>query len=83
MTGEMSTQLEPQAIDEERSLALQVLSSEAGLRNTDRMVDECCENCQFYLENTANISYCWHPKLRILVGSDWSCAWWEPLPENG
>jgi hypothetical protein len=25
----------------------------------------------------AKISYCWHPKLRILVGGPWWCQWWE------
>jgi hypothetical protein len=36
------------------------------------------ENCRYYLENTAGVSYCWHPKLRILVGAAWWCQWWEP-----
>jgi len=43
--------------------------------------EEQCENCLYYLENTAAISYCWHPKLRILVGANWWCQWWEKIPE--
>jgi len=41
--------------------------------------DERCDNCLYYLENTAEISYCWHPKLRILVGGPWWCQWWEAI----
>ena len=26
------------------------------------------------------ISYCWHPKLRILVGAEWWCQWWDAVP---
>ena len=44
--------------------------------------NEKCDNCLYYLENTADISYCWHPKLRILVGADWWCQWWEKLPDS-
>ena len=36
----------------------------------------------YYLENTAEISYCWHPKVRILVGENWWCQWWEKIPED-
>ena len=43
--------------------------------------EEKCENCRYYLEPTAEISYCWHPKLRILVGDDWWCQWWEKEPD--
>src|SRR3954447_25782423 len=44
--------------------------------------DEQCENCLYYLENTADISYCWHPKVRILVGATWGCQWWEAIPDG-
>ena len=70
---------EPQEIDEKLSIELRHLSTDAGLRGAPSG-DARCENCVYYLENTADISYCWHPKLRILVGADWSCAWWEQLP---
>jgi len=39
--------------------------------------DALCANCRYYLDDTAEISYCWHPSLRILVGDNWSCQWWE------
>ena len=40
-----------------------------------------CDNCLFYLDNDAELSYCWHPNLRILVGADWWCQWWERVEE--
>ena len=27
------------------------------------------------------LAYCWHPKLRILVGGNWWCQWWEKTEE--
>jgi hypothetical protein len=44
--------------------------------------DEKCGNCLFYLNTDEDISYCWHPTLRILVGFEWWCQWWEPIPEE-
>lgn len=67
---------EPDEIDEARSMELRHLSANAVLRATFSG-DARCENCLYYLENTADISYCWHPKLRILVGANWWCQWWE------
>ncbi len=40
---------------------------------------EQCDNCLYYLDPDDDISYCWHPTLRILVGGQWWCRW-EPLP---
>lgn len=34
-----------------------------------------------HLAPTAEISYCWHSKLRILVGGEWWCQWWDEIPE--
>jgi hypothetical protein len=39
-----------------------------------------CDNCYFYLDPDADLSYCWHPNLRILVGGSWWCQWWEEIP---
>ena len=58
---------EPKEIDEKLSIELRHLSENAVLHGHPSD-DEQCENCLYYLENTAEISYCWHPKLRILVG---------------
>ena len=58
---------EPKEIDEKLSIELRHLSDNAVLRGHPPG-EEQCENCLYYLENTAEISYCWHPKLRILVG---------------
>jgi hypothetical protein len=69
---------EPKEIDETRSMELRHLSANAVLRGKPSG-DEQCENCIYYLEETADISYCWHPKLRILVGAGWWCQWWESV----
>ena len=82
MTSDPSALLEPQEIDEARSMELRILTSDTTLRATCRLGGEQCQSCRYYLENTADISYCWHPKLRILVGADWSCVWWESGSET-
>jgi hypothetical protein len=43
---------------------------------------EQCDNCLYYLDPDDDISYCWHPQLRILVGGQWWCQWWEAIPED-
>jgi hypothetical protein len=72
---------EPKGIDETRSLELRHLTANAMLRGR-RSDDQRCANCWYYLEDTADLSYCWHPKLRILVGADWWCQWWEASSET-
>jgi hypothetical protein len=73
---------EPKPIDEKLSLQLRHLAEDAVLRGRPNG-DERCDNCLFYLEPDAKIAYCWHPKLRVLVGDQWWCQWWEPLPKEG
>ena len=70
---------EPKEIDEKLSIELRHLSENAVLRAKPQHGNEKCDNCLYYLENTADISYCWHPKLRILVGGEWWCQWWEAI----
>lgn len=72
---------EPKEIDEKLSMELRHLSSNAVLVGHPSG-EEKCENCRYYLEPTADVSYCWHPKLRILVGSDWWCQWWDAIPAD-
>jgi hypothetical protein len=67
---------EPEEIDEKISMELRILSTDAHLKG-QATGDERCDNCRYYLEPTADISYCWHQKLRILVGADWWCQWWD------
>jgi len=43
---------------------------------------ERCGNCLYYLNTDNDVSYCWHPQLRILVGDQWWCQWWEAIPEE-
>ena len=70
---------EPKEIDEKLAIQLRHLADNAVLKGQPQG-DERCENCLYYLENTAEVSYCWHPKLRILVGAQWWCQWWEAIP---
>ena len=66
----------PKPIDETRALELRHLADDAVLRAVPNG-DERCDNCLYYLNPDDELSYCWHPKLRILVGRNWWCQWWE------
>ena len=70
---------EPKEIDEKLAIELRHLADNAVLKGKPQG-EEQCENCRYYFENTAEISYYWHPKLRILVGAEWWCQWWEAIP---
>lgn len=71
---------EPKPIDEKLAIELRHLAENAVLKGVP-YGEERCENCLYYLEPDAEISYCWHPKLRILVGTQWWCQWWEKPPD--
>ena len=73
---------EPKEEDEKLAIELRHLAENAVLKSTPQHGDEKCGNCLYYLEDTQDISYCWHPKLRILVGAEWWCQWWEKIPEG-
>ena len=72
---------EPKEIDEKLAIELRHLAENAVLKGKPSG-EERCENCRYYLEPYKDISYCWHPKLRILVGEQWWCQWWEETPEG-
>ena len=72
---------EPKEIDEKLSIELRHLADNAVLKGQPSG-EEKCETCRYYLEPYKDISYCWHPKLRILVGDEWWCQWWEANPEE-
>jgi hypothetical protein len=72
---------EPKPIDETTAMELRILSDNAVLKGRPSG-EEKCQNCRYYLEPTAHISYCWHPKLRILVGDEWWCQWWDAIPDD-
>jgi hypothetical protein len=71
---------EPKEIDEKLSLQLRHLAEDAVLKG-EPYGDERCDNCLYYLNPDDKLSYCWHPKLRILVGGNWWCQWWEKVEE--
>jgi hypothetical protein len=68
---------EPKEIDEQNWLALRDLSERAVLRGHPYDEHEKCATCLYYLNQDDDLSYCWHPQLRILVGGEWWCQWWE------
>jgi hypothetical protein len=72
---------EPKEIDEKLYLELGHLAERAVLRGEPYGDGEKCGNCLYYLNPDAKISYCWHPQLRILVGEQWWCQWWEKAEE--
>ena len=78
MDDEQSAIPMPKPIDEARALELRHLADDAVLRAVPNG-DERCANCLFYLNPDDELTYCWHPKLRILVGASWWCQWWEAL----
>ena len=72
---------EPKEVDERLAVELGQMAQNNVLRGHPSG-DERCEGCRYYLDPSQDISYCWHPKLRILVGADWWCQWWEPIPQE-
>lgn len=72
---------EPKEIDEQRNRELQHLATDAVLRGHPSG-DERCGNCLFYIDERQDLAYCWHPKLRVLVGENWWCQWWEARPDE-
>ena len=63
-------------LDEKLALQLKHLAEDAVLKGQP-YGDERCDNCLYYLNPDDKLAYCWHPKLRILVGDQWWCQWWE------
>jgi hypothetical protein len=76
MSTDEDTRPTPKPIDEVRALELRHVAEDAVLRAVPNG-DERCDNCRYYLNPDEEISYCWHPKLRILVGRPWWCQWWD------
>jgi hypothetical protein len=78
MSNQLISEPDPDAADEEILTELQGLVAGAILRGRPSG-SERCDSCRYYLEPDADLSYCWHPKLRILVGDDWWCQWWSEV----
>jgi len=74
------TQPEPREIDQKLHLQLSHLAEAAVLRGRPSGAERC-STCLYYLEPEKSLSYCWHMKLRILVGDGWWCQWWLPREE--
>jgi hypothetical protein len=72
---------EPKPIDEQKALELRHMIQDNVLKGVPYGAEKC-DNCLYYMNPDDKLSYCWHPKLRILVGADWWCQWWEEIPED-
>jgi hypothetical protein len=72
---------EPKPVDEQNWLHLRDFIERAVLKGHP-YGEEQCENCLYYLNPDDDISYCWHPQLRVLVGAQWWCQWWEAIPTD-
>src|SRR4051794_27403803 len=80
MTDDVLPKPEPKEIDEKRALELSHMMQDNVLKGQP-YGDERCDNCLYYMNPDENISYCWHPKLRILVGGRWWRQWGEKAEE--
>lgn len=79
MSNNKTSPPEPLDLDEKIYGELQIVAAAASLRGHP-IGDQRCDNCEYYLEPDASLSYCWHPKLRVLVGDRWWCQWWSEIP---
>ena len=67
---------EPVELDETLAMELGKKQEDAILR-AKPFQGEDCHTCLYYLDTDKDISYCWHPELRMIVGAEWWCQWWE------
>ncbi len=72
---------EPKEIDEKNAIQLRHLIEDTVLKGVP-YGDEQCDNCLYYLDPDEKLAYCWHSKVRILVGATWWCQWWEEIGED-
>jgi hypothetical protein len=76
MADSATSALEPTELDEQRHDELRKLAEGAALKGRPEY-DDMCRGCLYYLEPDQSFSYCWQPKLRILVGAEWWCHYFE------
>lgn len=81
MTYEEMPAPEPKEEDEKNWMLLQHMMDRAVLKGEPYGAEQC-DNCFYYLDPDRSISYCWHQQIRILVGGQWWCQWWEAIPES-
>ena len=68
-------------VDEARFADAQRVVKVAALRGTP-MEGDSCGSCFYYVEPGADLAFCAHEKLQILVGASWWCHFWE-MTESG
>jgi hypothetical protein len=65
-------------IDERNVATIQKVISETGLRPHPFATDDC-GRCTYYLDDSQEFAYCWHPSVRLLVSKHWWCQWFEEV----
>jgi hypothetical protein len=68
------------AVDEARFAETQRIVKLSALRGSPLEGDSCA-NCYSYLEPGAELAFCRHEKLQILVSAQWWCHFWEMTEE--
>jgi hypothetical protein len=68
------------AVDEARFADAQRIVKVSALRGTP-LEGDACGTCYYFLEPGADLAFCWHEKLQILVGASWWCHYWEMREE--
>ena len=63
-------------VDEAKLQATQRVVKVTALRGRPVEGDSCA-NCYYFLEPGADLAFCWHEKLQMLVGAPWWCQFWE------
>lgn len=63
-------------VDEIRFAAAQRVVKLAALRGSPLDGDRCA-TCLYFLDPDAELAFCWHEKLHVVVGADWWCHYWE------
>ena len=73
----------PEEIDPEREKEGMMLMhrAEDALLDHHPHDEEACKDCKWYI-GFDGIAYCWHSKIRMLVGPDWWCQWFETEEEE-
>lgn len=71
---------QPTEKDEKLALEFMRIKDETNLKGRPEG-EQRCDNCHYYANPEQGISYCWHPKLEIMVGKQWWCDRWEEIGE--
>lgn len=78
MAEDEETQIDP---EREREGMMLMHRAEDALLDHQPHEGEKCKDCKWYV-GFDGVAYCWHQKIRMLVGPDWWCQWFETEEES-